>query len=100
LSAFRDRATNQLDAAGLSLKWAQEDGLDFEPKGRDGMLNLYRILQEALNNIIRHSDANEVEVDITAQETNQLLHIKIQDDGVGRTGHSITITLPISKVSI
>lgn len=132
LSAFRDRATNQLDAAGLSLKWAQVDGLDFEPKGRDGMLNLYRILQEALNNIIRHSDANEVEVDITAQETNQLLQIKIQDDGVGRkrsdkpgrgtlnmqrraeilggnlttgsglrnTGHSITITLPISKVSI
>jgi len=131
LSAFRDRATNQLDAAGLSLKWVQEDGLDFEPKGRDGMLNLYRILQEALNNIVRHSNANEVEVGITTQEANQILHIKIQDDGAGRkssdkpgrgtlnmqrraeilggnlttgtglrnTGHSITITLPISKVS-
>jgi len=132
LSAFRDRATNQLDAAGLSLKWTQVDGLNFEPQGRDGMLNLYRILQEALNNIIRHSKASEVEVDITTQDTNRFLQIKIQDDGIGRKasdkpgrgtlnmqrradilggniktgsglrdkGHSVTVTMPMSKVHL
>ena len=85
LSAFRDRATNQLDAAGLSLKWTQVDGLDFEPQGRDGMLNLYRILQEVLNNIIRHANANEVEVEVSTKDQNQTLQIKIQDDGRGRS---------------
>ena len=84
LSAFRDRATNQLDAAGLSLTWTQVDGLDVEPQGRDGMLNLYRIMQEVLNNIIRHSEADEVEVDVSTKDQNQFLQIKIQDDGVGR----------------
>ena len=108
------------------------DGLDFEPQGRDGMLNLYRILQEALNNIIRHSKASEVEVDITTQDTNRFLQIKIQDDGIGRKasdkpgrgtlnmqrradilggniktgsglrdkGHSVTVTMPMSKVHL
>ena len=85
LSAFRDRATNQLDAAGLSLKWTQVDGLDFEPQGRDGMLNLYRILQEVLNNITLHANANEVEVEVSTKDQNQTLQIKIQDDGRGRS---------------
>jgi len=45
--------------------------------------NLYLIFKEALNNIIKHSEANEVEINILV-EANSLI-FSIQDNGVGFT---------------
>lgn len=84
LRAFRDRAENQLDAAGISLKWTQVEDFAVELQGQDAVLNLYRILQEALNNIIRHADANEVEINISIHKQDRILQIDISDNGVGR----------------
>ena len=42
---------------------------------------LYRIVQEALNNAIRHSGARRVEIAVT--EDCGVLHVRIRDDGVG-----------------
>lgn len=44
-------------------------------------LNLYRILQEACNNIIKHSEAHTVRADIGMEE--HLLLISVTDDGIG-----------------
>jgi signal transduction histidine kinase len=50
-------------------------------------IDLYRIVQEALNNVRRHSGATKVVV--TAQYGDRLLRITVQDNGSGfeRTGH-------------
>lgn len=83
LTAFKERADNQLDAAGLNLKWTQQDPLAYEPQSRDAVLHLYRLLQEALNNVIRHAKASEVHVDIQINKEGTL-QISVLDNGIGR----------------
>jgi signal transduction histidine kinase len=53
------------------------DGL-FESEAE---ISVYRIIQECLNNIMKHSEASEVKVKITKSERGVL--IKISDDGKG-----------------
>lgn len=48
---------------------------------KDDELNLYRIVQEALNNIIRHSKASEVSVILERNRKN--LQLWISDNGIG-----------------
>jgi len=58
-------------------------------------IQLYRIVQEALNNICRHAQAKNVKVSVRAEDANDLV-IEICDDGIGfdgarinRAGHGI-----------
>jgi signal transduction histidine kinase len=44
-------------------------------------LILYRIIQEAINNILKHADATKIFIDIHFEE--KILMIKIRDDGPG-----------------
>ncbi len=44
-------------------------------------VGLYRIAQEALNNIARHADANQVSVDLVCRDGQA--ELEIRDDGVG-----------------
>jgi signal transduction histidine kinase len=46
----------------------------------------YRIVQEALTNVVRHADASSVHVRIGAEEGD--LVIEVEDDGAGRSGGS------------
>lgn len=57
----------------------------------DTQMTLYRICQESLNNIAKHSKAKSVDIQIASQANT--LHLKIEDDGCGfdpsvaSTGH-------------
>lgn len=44
-------------------------------------LNIYRIIQECISNIINHAKANNVSIDI--YQTNNYIEIIIKDDGIG-----------------
>lgn len=48
---------------------------------KEAEINVYRIVQESLNNIIKHSDASEAEIKITKVENEVIITIK--DDGRG-----------------
>jgi two-component system sensor histidine kinase UhpB len=54
---------------------------DLEDLGSDQQLVLYRVTQEALNNVIRHARANSVSVDITRIDGSVAL--EVADDGAG-----------------
>src|SRR5262249_44241937 len=71
---------------------ALEDHLQLSPIER---IQLYRMVQEALNNVCRHARAKEVKMSVRAEFPTDLV-IEIRDDGVGfdgarinRTGHGI-----------
>ncbi|CAG5086085.1 sensor histidine kinase [Parvicella tangerina] len=49
--------------------------------GKDLQYNIYRIVQEALNNVLKHAEANEVCLQLI--EVEQRLMIIIEDDGKG-----------------
>ena len=42
---------------------------------------LFRIAQEAINNIVKHSNANQVEIKLSQQEKN--IQLEVKDDGQG-----------------
>jgi signal transduction histidine kinase len=51
------------------------------PISRDAQINLFRIIQEALNNIEKHAEAEHVTIEI--DNTPQKLYLRIIDDGKG-----------------
>ncbi|MEZ0210835.1 MAG: sensor histidine kinase, partial [Methylophilus sp.] len=53
----------------------------FQPMGENVNINIYRIVQEAVNNAIKHAHAKSIKVHITSGSNDLLL--TIIDDGVG-----------------
>ncbi len=53
----------------------------FQPMGENVNINLYRMVQEAVNNAIKHAHAQSINVHLAAD--NHGLHLRICDDGVG-----------------
>ena len=81
LGQFRSRSEPRLRAAGLSSVWRTStlrDGLKLSPRRT---LNIFRALQEALVNVLKHAGATEVQ--ITARDAGSVLQISVRDNGVG-----------------
>jgi len=51
------------------------------PVGREHSIHVYRVLQEALNNVARHSGANQAEIRLGFEPDRLIL--EIEDSGVG-----------------
>jgi signal transduction histidine kinase len=62
LGAFRERVEPQLRRAGLRLEWHVRDLPDLPGLYPGATLAIFRILQEAVGNAVRHSGARAVEV--------------------------------------
>jgi signal transduction histidine kinase len=93
LGNFRYRWDAQLDAAGVHASWsidASDEGLQVPPHQR---LELLRVLQEALTNVVKHAHARSVQVRVASRT--QGLRFEVQDDGHGldvarvRTGRGL-----------
>jgi len=76
LKWFVDQFSRQTDIR-VHLKSELTDA-SFDP---EDAIHVYRIVQEALNNVVRHSHADEAW--ITLDERDGALHLKIRDKGVG-----------------
>lgn len=68
--------------------------VDYEKMGIDRKINntaetfVYRIIQELVNNAVKHSDAKEIIVQLTIENTKVL--ITVEDDGKGYNKNQIT----------
>jgi len=81
LGNFRYRMEARFRALGLNFFWknhAMPEALELEP---DVGLNVLRILQEALANILKHARANNILVEISFSA--ESFQIRVEDDGVG-----------------
>ncbi|MGN6420510.1 MAG: sensor histidine kinase [Pseudobacter sp.] len=71
-----------------SLRKSRLLDVSFEVNGYEQMLDdqksvmLFRIFQEMLNNILKHSQAEKVEIDINFTDNNQFI-LRLADNGVG-----------------
>ncbi len=81
LAAFERRARQQLMNTEVEFQWSKPDDLSDVKMDVRAVLNLYRIMQEALTNCIRHSNASLFATNF-AIENNSLL-VTISDDGKG-----------------
>lgn len=66
----------------LQFKLHVSDALNWDLVSNNIKINLYRILQEALQNIEKYADAKNVAIIMTLSETNDI-DITISDDGIG-----------------
>jgi two-component system sensor histidine kinase UhpB len=64
------------------LRFSLEFSGDFGHLGESLSINLYRIVQEAVTNALRYSDATQVDI-VLAQDENGDLRLSVQDNGVG-----------------
>ncbi|MFK7988314.1 MAG: 7TM diverse intracellular signaling domain-containing protein [Sandaracinaceae bacterium] len=80
--AIRATASGMLESHGTAHEVVIEDIDGCVPA--TSHLHLYRIAQEALANVVRHSDAEEVEVTLRAEDEHVVFCIR--DDGEGDAG--------------
>jgi signal transduction histidine kinase len=70
-------------ASGLAVEFSLSmGGVDLVPS--TAAAAAYRIVQEALTNVVRHAGATRVAVDVSVRGGD--LHVSVRDDGHGRTG--------------
>ena len=81
LNTFRSRAEQQVKASGLEFGWRQGDALAGVRLRTRQILHVYRLLQEALNNALRHSGAGRV--DFTVAVEADTIRFSVRDDGEG-----------------
>jgi signal transduction histidine kinase len=62
LGLFRERIDSQTRLCGIALDWRMEPLPDLPGLNSTATLTIFRILQEALNNAVRHSGCSAVEV--------------------------------------
>ncbi len=83
LTTFRSRVKAQLDALGIELDWQQSKSIKLAQTTPRTTLNIYRFLQEAVSNIIRHSRAKTVKISLSQAAPASPLIISVMDDGRG-----------------
>ncbi len=84
MHSFHARIEPQLKAADVNLNWSMEteDVQEIE-LGAEDVLSVFRFLQEAVANTIKHSQADLLEVSIKRSDDQAKLEIYLQDNGVG-----------------
>lgn len=80
LAPLRHRMTRLFEAHGIDTRW-RIGNLQHVYLTTTQNLDLLRILQEALANVLKHSKASRVEVDL--HDENQTLLLEVTDNGVG-----------------
>jgi two-component system NarL family sensor kinase len=80
-SALKTLCNNITSYSGLVIKYNYQPSEDDLTINFETSASLYRIIQEALNNIVKHAEAKKVIV--TIKHTHQYIKIDIQDNGRG-----------------
>lgn len=89
---FRTRAKAQLQAAGISLKWEQSDPFVPPYFGPAAILSIFRLMQEAVTNAIRHAQCGKISVQISRPVKEEDLVITMTDNGIGIDASSDAFT--------
>jgi len=82
LATFRARIQPRVEAASFGFAWRQDEVLDPPDLGPRDVLQVFRIMQEAVTNALRHSGGSAITVEVAAAEADGVA-ITIADNGKG-----------------
>jgi signal transduction histidine kinase len=80
IAYVRKFANNFLQDANIELEFSEKEMNDYKPLEGTVRRNIYLTIKEAMNNIVKHSNAKKVTMLVNMEEG---LQIKIKDDGKG-----------------
>jgi two-component system sensor histidine kinase UhpB len=76
-----EEMVNHYRSSGVHFEFHSEG--DFSRIGNELAISAYRIVQEALSNIMKHSKAGFARVSLVLADADDALHIEVADDGEG-----------------
>jgi signal transduction histidine kinase len=82
LATLRYRLGRRLEAAGVHLEWTMDDLPRLPWLAPPDALQLLRLLQEVLTNVLKHAGAQRVHMSARVTEA-AAVEVRIQDDGCG-----------------
>ena len=82
LAVLRSRIRTQTEAARMSLDWSQSEALTDVVGEPNWVLNLNRLIQEAVTNAVRHAKADHLSVAVEVVDDRRLA-VTIRDNGIG-----------------
>ena len=82
LATFRARIQPRIEAAGFAFRWSQPATLNAPDLGPRDVLQVFRIMQEAVTNALKHSGGSEITVEVSANADGAVA-ITIADNGSG-----------------
>jgi signal transduction histidine kinase len=83
LGNLRYRLEPRLAAAGIEMVWYIHDTPSLPPLNSESVLNIMRMVQEALTNTVKHARASKVNVTLKFDETTKRHCLSISDNGCG-----------------
>lgn len=83
------------DPSGIQIDFVQEGPI--EEIGKDQKLTLYRILQEQLNNVVKHAEATKVTIRLAVDE--QEVDLTIEDNGKGFNKKDLRNGIGLNNIS-
>lgn len=90
LATFRARMQPRVAAAGVQFKWNQAQGFALPDYGPREVLQLFRILQEAVTNALKHSGADRLVVEVGPEgEGAGEVVVRICDNGKGSAASGV-----------
>jgi len=81
IAYIRTNAAGMLEDAGIDFRYSVQDPLPQMAVNQEFRRNLYLVVKEAVHNVVRHSGASIVQIDISV--TGSTLAIVIHDNGKG-----------------
>jgi two-component system sensor histidine kinase UhpB len=89
LAVFRDRLEPRLRSTGIEIKWHNNLAIPTSGHPPSMILNVYRILQEAMANCVRHAEAGEIIFSIAQSQSSDKIEIVVHDNGKGISADAI-----------
>lgn len=83
LAMFKARSARQLEAADIAMDWIEEGDFSTAAFDSRAILNIYRILQEATTNAVRHANPKAIRFEMRSGENSAPTIMRICDDGDG-----------------
>ena len=81
VSIVHNLLEEQKTSHDANVEYQIDTKIDWDKIGNAIKINMYRILQEGLQNINKYANARNIEVDISGDSNN--VYLKIKDDGIG-----------------
>jgi two-component system sensor histidine kinase UhpB len=81
---FRERVQPRVEAAGMAFVWQDQSGQSLPDYGPRDVLQVFRIMQEAVTNALKHSGGKSLTVTLApSPDPAFALRLAIADDGAG-----------------
>ncbi|MEL6917291.1 MAG: ATP-binding protein, partial [Bacteroidota bacterium] len=81
INSIQDLLNTISDTAHMKCQFYYDDGMDWDQLNGEVKINLYRIIQESLQNCVKHAKADEVVLNFETEDN--IINVSLVDNGVG-----------------